>query len=60
MLPDFFPLDEQKKESLRNHRIVEKYFRENDESRESEAQVIAESWKIYFGRASRPVILDVL
>ena len=59
MLPDFFPLDEKKKESLRDHRIVlstkptsvgKKYSWENDESRrESKAQAIAESWMIYFG-----------
>jgi len=57
MLPDFFPLDEQKKETL-NHQIilsvkqistVKKYSWENDESGESEALTIAESWMIYFG-----------
>ena len=57
MLPDFFPLDEQKKETL-NHQIilsakqistVKKYSWENDESGESEAQTIAESWMMYFG-----------
>ena len=51
MLPDFFPLDKQKKETL-NHEIIpsakrisiaKQYSWENDESRESEAQTIAES-----------------
>ena len=59
MLPDFFPLDEQKKESL-NHQIIlstkrisivklKKYSWENDGSGESEAQTIAEWWMMYFG-----------
>ena len=68
MLPDFFPFDEQKKESLRDHRIVlstkpssivKKCSWEIDESGEYEAQKIAESWMIYT-LASRPVIHDVL
>jgi len=57
MLPDFFPLDEQKKETF-NHQIilstkqirtVKQYSWENEESGESEAQTIAESWMMYFG-----------
>ena len=57
MLPDFFPLDKQKKETL-NHQIIplakrisiaKQYSWENDESGESEAQSIAESWMMYFG-----------
>jgi len=57
MLPDFFPFDEQKKETL-NHEIilstkaintVKKYSWENEESGESDAQTIAESWMMYFG-----------
>jgi len=57
MLPDFFPLDEQKKETL-NHqailsiksiKIMKKYSWENEESGESEAQTITESWMMYFG-----------
>ena len=57
ILPEFFPLDEQKKETL-NHQItlsakrismVKQYSWENDESEESEAQTIAESWMMYFG-----------
>ena len=57
MLPDFFPLDEQKKETL-NHQaylsvkridMVKQYSWENDKSEESEAQTIAESWMMYFG-----------
>ena len=57
MLPDFFPLDKQKKGTL-NHQIipsakrisiVKHYSWENDESGESEAQTIAESWMMYFG-----------
>lgn len=57
MLPDFFPLDKQRKETL-NHQIilstkriskVKQYSWENDESGESEAQTIAESWMMYFG-----------
>ena len=57
MLPDFFSLDKQKKETL-NHQvihtakrisIVKQYSWENDESGESEAQTIAESWMMYFG-----------
>lgn len=57
MLPDFFPLDKQRKETLNHHIIlsakriskVKKYSWENDVSGESEAQTIAESWMIYFG-----------
>lgn len=57
MLPDFFPLDEQKKQTL-NHQVilsvkridmVKQYSWENDKSEESEAQTIAESWMMYFG-----------
>ena len=57
ILPEFFPLDEQMKETL-NHQItlsakqisiVKRYSWENDESEESEAQTIAESWMMYFG-----------
>ena len=60
MLPDFFPLDEHKKEALNRQIILstkrisvakksEKYSWENDESRDSEAQTIAEWWMMYFG-----------
>ena len=57
MLPDFFSLDEQKKETLNRQiifstkriSIVKKYSWENDESGESEAQAIAEWWMTYFG-----------
>jgi len=57
MLPDFFPLDEQKKETLNQQiilstkpiNIVKKYSWENEESGESEAQTIAKSWMMYFG-----------
>ena len=57
MLPEFFPLDEQKKETS-NHQIilstkrigmVKQYSWEKGESGESEAQTIAESWMMYFG-----------
>lgn len=57
MFPDFFPLDKQRKETL-NHQIilstkriskVKQYSWENNESGESEAQTIAESWMMYFG-----------
>ena len=57
ILPEFFPPDEQKKETM-NHQItlstkrismVKQYSWENDESEESEAQTIAESWMMYFG-----------
>ena len=57
ILPEFFPLDGQKKETL-DHQIflsakrislVKQYSWENDESEESEAQTIAESWMMYFG-----------
>ena len=57
ILPDVFPLDVQKKETLNRQiilstkriSIVKKYSWENDESGDSEAQTIAESWMIYFG-----------
>ena len=57
MLPEFFPLDEQKKETLNRQSILstkrissgKQYSWENDESGESEAQTIAESWMKYFG-----------
>ena len=57
MLPDFFPLVEQKKETLNHQAIlsvkridmVKQYSWENDKSEESEAQTIAESWMMYFG-----------
>jgi len=54
MLPDFFPLDEQKKQTW-NHQVILLVKRidmvkwENDKSEESEAKSIAESWMMYFG-----------
>ena len=54
MLPDFLPLDEQKKQTW-NHQVILLVKRidmvkwENDKSEESEAKSIAESWMMYFG-----------
>ena len=57
ILPDFFPpdatttkiLNDQNILSVKSTSMAKQYSWENEQDGESEAQVIAESWMMYFG-----------